>query len=125
MIVLKEFEFDAAHYLPSYNGKCEHMHGHTYKLVVKVEGRPDEEGMVLDFTRLKNIVKQLVLSRLDHQLLNDVIPTPSAENISIWVWERLEEPLHGPNYRLAEVQVWETRTSGCIYTGEFSKGVLC
>ena len=47
MIVLKEFEFDAAHYLPSYNGKCEHLHGHTYKLVVKVDGRPDMEGMVL------------------------------------------------------------------------------
>ena len=47
MIVLKEFEFDAAHYLPSYNGKCEHLHGHTYKLVVKVDGVPDMEGMVL------------------------------------------------------------------------------
>ena len=53
MIVLKEFEFDAAHYLPSYNGKCEHLHGHTYKLVVKVDGRPDMEGMVLDFSLLK------------------------------------------------------------------------
>ena len=52
MIVLKEFEFDAAHYLPSYNGKCEHLHGHTYKLVVKVDGRPDMEGMVLDFSLL-------------------------------------------------------------------------
>ena len=33
MFVLKEFEFDAAHYLPEYNGKCERLHGHTYKLV--------------------------------------------------------------------------------------------
>ena len=33
MIVLKEFEFDAAHYLPEYNGKCERLHGHTYKLI--------------------------------------------------------------------------------------------
>ena len=57
MIVLKEFEFDAAHYLPSYNGKCEHLHGHTYKLVVKVDGRPDMEGMVLDFSLLKKIVQ--------------------------------------------------------------------
>lgn len=54
MKVLKEFEFDAAHYLPSYNGKCEHLHGHTYRLVVMVDGRPDHEGMVLDFTLLKN-----------------------------------------------------------------------
>ena len=34
MIIIKEFDFDAAHYLPAYNGKCEHLHGHTYKLVV-------------------------------------------------------------------------------------------
>lgn len=40
MIIIKEFDFDAAHYLPAYNGKCEHLHGHTYKLVVKVEGTP-------------------------------------------------------------------------------------
>lgn len=28
MIIIKEFDFDAAHYLPAYNGKCEHLHGH-------------------------------------------------------------------------------------------------
>ena len=51
MIIIKEFDFDAAHYLPAYNGKCEHLHGHTYKLVVKVEGTPDHEGMVIDFIK--------------------------------------------------------------------------
>ena len=73
MFVLKEFEFDAAHYLPEYNGKCERLHGHTYKLVVKVEGTPDKEGMVIDFIRLKNIVKEEVLSKLDHACLNDIL----------------------------------------------------
>ena len=62
MKVLKEFEFDAAHYLPSYNGKCEHLHGHTYRLVVMVDGRPDHEGMVLDFTLLKKLVQERVLA---------------------------------------------------------------
>ena len=47
MICLKEFDFDAAHFLPNYNGKCEHLHGHTYKLVVKVEGTPDHEAWFL------------------------------------------------------------------------------
>lgn len=125
MIVLKEFEFDAAHYLPSYNGKCEHLHGHTYKLVVKVEGRPDAEGMVIDFALLKQVVAERILSRLDHALLNDVLPNPSAECISIWIWEQLVRPLQGENRRLCEVQVWETRTSGCIYNGEFYEGELC
>ena len=49
MLLIKEFEFDAAHYLPEYHGKCEKLHGHTYKLVVKLEGQPDAEGMVMDF----------------------------------------------------------------------------
>lgn len=79
MICLKEFDFDAAHFLPNYNGKCEHLHGHTYKLVVKVEGTPDHEGMVLDFVRFKNLVKELVVSKLDHAFINDILPQPSAE----------------------------------------------
>ena len=78
MIIIKEFDFDAAHYLPAYNGKCEHLHGHTYKLVVKVEGTPDHEGMVIDFIKLKNLVKQEVLSKLDHACLNDILPVPSG-----------------------------------------------
>ena len=111
MIVLKEFEFDAAHYLPEYNGKCERLHGHTYKLVVKVQGTPDHEGMVIDFIRLKNIVKENVLVHLDHACINDILPQPSAENISVWVWNKLKDLLHGDNYDLYEVEVWETKTS--------------
>ncbi len=118
MIIIKEFEFDAAHYLPAYNGKCERLHGHTYKLAVKVEGTPDHEGMVIDFTKLKEIVRQEVLTHLDHACLNDIIPVPSAENISVWIWRRLEPSLQSERYRLYEVEVWETRTSGCVYRGE-------
>lgn len=55
MIVLKEFEFDAAHYLPEYNGKCERLHGHTYKLVVKVQGTPDHEAWLLTLSALKTL----------------------------------------------------------------------
>lgn len=118
MICIKEFEFDAAHYLPNYHGKCEHLHGHTYKLVVKVEGTPDQEGMVLDFVQFKRTVKELVVDKLDHTYLNDLLPQPSAEHISVWVWQQLEKPLTGPNYHLAEVEVWETKTSGIVYRGE-------
>lgn len=125
MIIIKEFEFDAAHYLPEYNGKCEHLHGHTYKLVIKVQGTPDHEGMVIDFTRLKKLTKELVVDKLDHSLLNDLLPQPSAENISIWVWEQLYKALEGPNYTLKAVEVWETKTSGCVYEGEFYKGEVC
>ena len=118
MIIIKEFDFDAAHYLPSYNGKCERLHGHTYKLVVKVEGTPDAEGMVIDFLKLKQIVKDEVLVHCDHHLLNDFLPAPSAENISVWVWNKLEGLLASDHYHLYEVEVWETKTSGCVYNGK-------
>jgi 6-pyruvoyltetrahydropterin/6-carboxytetrahydropterin synthase len=81
MFITKKFTFDAAHYLPSYNGKCEHLHGHTYALNIKVQGEPDTEGLVIDFAKLKKLVQELVLSKLDHALLNDIMPNPSAENI--------------------------------------------
>lgn len=118
MICLKEFEFDAAHFLPEYNGKCERMHGHTYKLVVKVKGTPDKEGMIIDFLKLKNIVQDKAVSKLDHALLNEILPQPSAENIAMWVWEQVENDLTAPNYKLFEVEVWETKTSGVIYAGK-------
>lgn len=117
MIIIKEFEFDAAHYLPHYHGKCEKLHGHTYKLVVELEGMPDEEGMIIDFLLLKQHVQEKVLEQLDHCCLNDLLPQPSAENIAMWVWQQLESVLQGPNYKLYEVQVWETKTSGIIYRG--------
>ncbi|MCD8199066.1 MAG: 6-carboxytetrahydropterin synthase QueD [Phascolarctobacterium sp.] len=118
MIIIKKFDFDAAHYLPSYNGKCEQLHGHTYKLLVRVEGTPDEEGMVIDFIKLKEIVKEKVLVHLDHSCLNDIIPVPSAENICVWIWSQLKPALQTARYRLYEIEVWETATSGCVYRGE-------
>lgn len=120
MLLIKEFEFDAAHYLPEYHGKCEKLHGHTYKLVVKLEGQPDAEGMVMDFLVLKRIVTEKVLSVLDHACLNDVLPQPSAENIALWVWAQLENELRRDNARLSAVEVWETKTSGVVYQGENS-----
>lgn len=120
MIVIRTFTFDAAHYVPSYHGKCEALHGHTYKLLVKVEGKRDGEGMVIDFAVLKQIVREHVLNTLDHKCLNDILPVPTAENIAVYVWDKLSVVLRCENYRLAEVEVWETANNGCVYRGEES-----
>jgi 6-pyruvoyltetrahydropterin/6-carboxytetrahydropterin synthase len=117
MILIKEFEFDAAHNLIHYHGKCERLHGHTYKLVVKIEGEPDKEGMVYDFVELKRVVKEKVVDKFDHVYLNDIIPQPTAENIAIFVWNELKDILKKDNSRLYEVEVWETKTSGIVYRG--------
>ncbi|MBQ6981656.1 MAG: 6-carboxytetrahydropterin synthase, partial [Synergistaceae bacterium] len=49
MLLCKDFTFDAAHNLVDYHGKCERLHGHTYRLRVVLEGEPDAEGMIMDF----------------------------------------------------------------------------
>ncbi|AFG36100.1 6-carboxytetrahydropterin synthase QueD [Fervidobacterium pennivorans subsp. shakshaketiis] len=115
LCVVKEFTFDAAHNLVQYHGKCEKLHGHTYKLQIVVCGEKDEEGMVIDFIELKEIVKREVLNYLDHAYINEIIPQPSAENIAEWIWERLEKYLTTERYKLTEVRLWETPTSWVVY----------
>ena len=118
MILIKEFSFDAAHNLIKYNGKCEKLHGHTYKMVVKLEGIPDSEGMIMDFVMLKNIVKAEIIDVLDHSYINEIIEQPTAENIAVWAWGKLDGKLKRDNCKLSEVEIWETRTSGVIYKGD-------
>lgn len=104
MLVTREFTFDAAHFLTNYYGKCERMHGHTYKLQITLEGEVQSNGLVIDFVLLKRMVKKYVLEKLDHHLLNDVIDNPSAERMAMWIWDQLEdlqkllkEELNDPN----------------------------
>lgn len=114
MFLCKEFKFDAAHNLVNYHGKCERLHGHTYRFTVTLEGDPDDEGMVADFAEVKSVVKDMVLSKLDHSYLNDVIEQPTAEYISQWIFRILDGPLKRINCSLYEVRVWETENSSII-----------
>ncbi|HPD97269.1 MAG TPA: 6-carboxytetrahydropterin synthase QueD [Synergistales bacterium] len=114
MFLKKDFSFDAAHKLEKYHGKCEALHGHTYRFQVTLEGRPDSEGMIMDFIELKKIVGDRVLSRLDHSYLNEIIPQPTAENIGLWIWSELESEILRENCCLWSVQVWETPSSSIV-----------
>ena len=106
-----EFHFAAAHRLPRYDGPCFRMHGHNYRMVVGVEGDVDPRtGMVADFGRIQEIVREHVLSRADHQTLNDLLENPTAENIARWIYEALAPHLHG----LAEIRLYEI--PGCCVT---------
>lgn len=118
MILIKKFEFDAAHNLIHYNGKCEKLHGHTYKLVVKLEGKLDKEDMIFDFVELKRIVNENIINKFDHAYINDFIEQPTAENIAVYVWDNLVNLIKRDNCRLYEIEVWETKTSGIVYRGE-------
>lgn len=118
MILTKIFKFDAAHNLTKYHGKCEKLHGHTYKLVVSISGIPDNEGMVMDFVELKKLVNEEVIKVLDHSYLNDIIPNPTAENIAIWIWDKLFDKINNIDRTLYQIEVWETEDSGVLYRGE-------
>ncbi|MFP4481957.1 MAG: 6-carboxytetrahydropterin synthase QueD [Thermovirgaceae bacterium] len=114
MFLKKEFTFDAAHKLEQYHGKCEALHGHTYRLEITLEGMPGAEGMVMDFLALKDLVKTHALSYLDHAYLNDVISQPTAERIALWIWNQIDGRISHENCSLYSVQVWETATSSVV-----------
>lgn len=113
MQIRKSFTFEAAHVLPHHPGKCALLHGHSYRLDVTLEGplRPSGPamGMVEDFETVARVVKAAVIGELDHRSLNDLLPNPTAENVAVWIWDRLapELPL------LAELTLWETRKA-CV-----------
>ena len=112
MLVTKEFSFEAAHNLLNYSGKCERLHGHTYILQVTVDYPVGENGLAYDFTDLKRIVKEKVISKVDHYYLNDILTQSSVEYLAIWIWEQLKE-LH-----LSEIKIYETPTSHVTYRGQ-------
>lgn len=111
-----ESSFAAAHFLSHYHGKCEHLHGHNYRVRVYASGRElDKGGMLLDFGELKAALKD-VLQGLDHGLLNDeaeFLDDPSAERIAAFIYRKLR--LRLPSAPLSAVEVFETDTNMARY----------
>lgn len=115
MILEKEFTFDSAHFLPSVppEHKCRRLHGHTYRVIVSVEGNIDEKmGWVIDFADVKKAVNPII-ERLDHQLLNSIpgLENPTAEVIAKYIYDAVKSEI---NY-IYSVKVYETPFSSCIY----------
>ena len=125
-----EKHIDAAHYLRGYKGKCENMHGHRYKIVVKVSApKLNKIGLAYDFTDLKAHLDK-ILERYDHTCLNDVKPfdkiNPSAENLAATIYNELKKSLDSARDKklgkgvavpaLSAVEVWETPEQGVIYS---------
>jgi 6-pyruvoyltetrahydropterin/6-carboxytetrahydropterin synthase len=119
--VTVEQTFAAGHALRNYKGKCENVHGHNFKVQVKIEGqRLDESGMLVDFIDVKNVMRK-VIERLDHQFLNEVSPfdvkNPSAENIAEYFHIEMTSGLASTPVpvRISEVRVWETDIQSASY----------
>jgi 6-pyruvoyltetrahydropterin/6-carboxytetrahydropterin synthase len=114
-----EQHFDAAHFLRGYQGKCEALHGHRYKVVARVNASElNDIGLAYDFTLLKQHLGD-ILSRFDHTCLNDVPPfneiNPSSENIAATVYRELKPKLAGEPVTISSIEVWETPQSWVTY----------
>jgi 6-pyruvoyltetrahydropterin/6-carboxytetrahydropterin synthase len=134
MIVTARLTFSAAHRLHNPNrdaqwnrdtyDKCDNPkgHGHNYALEVSVRGPIDPEtGMVIDLKRLKDIMRERVVDRVDHTNLNEDVDflrstIPTAENLARAFWQQLAPAI--PVGELYEVLLQETERNSVRYRGE-------
>ncbi|WP_297057353.1 6-carboxytetrahydropterin synthase QueD [Thermosulfurimonas sp.] len=112
-------EFSAAHQLRGYEGACEHLHGHNWKVEVAVRGRDlNSIGILIDFKELKRALRE-VLGELDHRNLNELPAfrelNPSSENLARYIFDRLRERLAGKPVKVYRVTVCETERACASY----------
>ncbi|WP_432821586.1 6-carboxytetrahydropterin synthase QueD [Trichloromonas sp.] len=111
--------FAAAHNLINYQGDCENLHGHNWKVEVTVSARElDKAGLGIDFKILKRETNA-VLDLLDHKYLNEIEPfieaSPSSENIARFLYETLGKRLNNGNVKVFKVNVWESEYACASY----------
>lgn len=139
--IKSEVQFDMAHYLSGYEGKCSNIHGHRYKLIAKLKSETlhtegQLRGMVDDFSNFKDALKSIA-DIFDHKLIiedneegrilvnklkeipNDfnihmVNYRPTAEEMSRDIFNRLKNS----GFKVYEVELFETPNNSCIYTEE-------
>lgn len=119
--VSRRESFNAAHQLRDPNlsedenrrlfGKCANLHGHNYVLDVVVAGKIDAKGYVWDLKQLSDVICRQIVQDVDHRNLNTDVPwlagrIPTAENLAVAFWERLQLEL--PDGLLRSVRVSET-----------------
>jgi len=137
MLITRRLEFDAGHRIPNHDSQCRHLHGHRYALEITLSGQiisaegVSEQGMVMDFSAVKTIANEKLVSRWDHAFLVyrgdaavvgflatlpahktvvlDVVPT--AENLAEEAFRVLDAAYvdtYGNQLRLERVRLYET-----------------
>lgn len=115
-----ETHFSSAHRLRNYNGECERLHGHNWKVTVSIASdKLDDLGMVMDFRELKDETNRL-MDEFDHQYLNEVPPftelNPTTENIAKYIFDELSKVIDTDSVKVNEVAVWESPTCSASYS---------
>ena len=114
--------FAAAHQLTMVGEKCEHLHGHNWKIEVYVAGEKlDQAGVLVDFGVIKKQVAE-IMSTLDHRYLNDLEffqnNPPSSENIAYFVAQQLQKKIDNSAVHLSRVSAWESDNACATYIVE-------
>lgn len=146
LTITKEFTWDMAHMLAGHLGLCKNLHGHTYKMHVKVCSKEDSvcerQDMVMDFKDLKEIIKEKIIDSFDHSFAywkgsgdpveiqiadaltkngRKVVPLnfrPTAEKMAIYFHGLLKEDLESKGFEIKNIKLWETPTSYAEYASE-------
>jgi 6-pyruvoyltetrahydropterin/6-carboxytetrahydropterin synthase len=111
--------FAAAHNLTHYQGDCENLHGHNWKVEVSITTNElDKAGLGVDFKILKRETNAL-LKTLDHKYLNELTPftelSPSSENIARYLYGELTNILGNDKVKVEMVTVWESDFAAASY----------
>jgi len=109
-----EDNFDAAHQLLGYQGPCENLHGHTFRVQLFLTGdKLEKEGFLIDFKKIKAVLADAI-REFDHRNLNELTvfksQNPTSENIARTIYERVAAKLP-----VSKVTVWESPTSAATY----------
>ena len=112
--------FAAAHNLLNYDGDCENLHGHNWKIEANVSTETlDEAGLGIDFKILKKKTN-IIMDMLDHKYLNDLEPfknvSPSSEHISKFIFDELTTLLQDYDVCVEKITVWESDNACASYT---------
>ncbi len=108
--------FSAAHRVRGYKGDCADVHGHTYKVEVRLQvEKLDKLGMAMDFRKVKRILKQ-ILNELDHKNLNNLSffkkHNTTAEWIAVYIYQRLRQKIKN----ITSITVWEGMENSITYS---------
>jgi 6-pyruvoyltetrahydropterin/6-carboxytetrahydropterin synthase len=137
MLITRRLEFDAGHRISTHKSQCRHLHGHRYVIEITLSGKiitdegVSEQGMVMDFSEVKQIAKTNLVDKWDHAFLVYAGDTPvlqflqsieghktivldsqpTAENLALTAFRILDQAYqdnYGNQLRLEQVRLFET-----------------
>ena len=135
--VAQTFRWEMGHRLPYHTSGCQNFHGHSYRMIVEICGYPQDNGMVIDFYDIEDVVNPLI-DEVDHAFMcsNDDELTrtfliqsglkavfvdfySTAENIALYFLKKIQERLTYPNITRLAVRVYETEKEFAEVTVDF------